>query len=915
MPTPEQLARQDIDRLLEASGWAVQDRDQLNLSVSPGVAVREFQVDAGAADYLLFVAGKAAGVVEAKPAGTTLSGVAEQSGKYTVGLPAFMQAWGTPLPFAYESTGVETLFRDNRDPDARSRRVYTFHRPETLLEWAQQPETFRARLRNLPELTTAGLRTCQVEAVSGLDRSFALGHPRALIQMATGSGKTYAAITAVYRLIKYGRAKRVLFLVDRNNLGKQALREFQQYVPPDSPHKFAELYNVQHLTSNAFDPVAKVCISTIQRVYSMLRGEETLDAGNEERSLFDTNPREEQPREIAYNPALPIETFDVIITDECHRSIYNLWRQVLEYFDAFLIGLTATPSKQTLGFFNQNLVTEYSHERAVADGVNVGYEIYRIRTRLTDQGGHVDAGYYVDKRDRHTRQVRWQQLDDDLDYGPTQLDNDVVALDQIRTVIETFRDRLFIDLFPERTEVPKTLVFAKSDAHAEDIVHIVREVFGKGNEFCRKITYMTQGDTPENLIQAFRNSYHPRIAVTVDMVSTGTDIRPIECLLFMRDVKSRVYYEQMLGRGTRTISDTDLAGVTPGAVRKTHFVVVDAVGVSERAKVETRTLERKRTVSFDKLLEQVALGDRSEDTLSSLAGRLARLDQTLSPDQRREVGTASGGVPLRELVHSLLDAIDPDAQLEHAQQAFDTSEPTTAQLAQTAQQLADQACAPFNAPALRQTLTAIHSLNEQTIDTVSDDEVIEAGYGAQARQQAEDTVHRFRDFIEANKDELTALQLLYSRPYGQRQLTYESVRELADALERPPNGLTTDRLWRAYETLDRSKVRGAGPAKLLTNIISLVRYAIGEADALEPFPLTVEQRFEQWLAQQDRQFTEQQLAWLLMMRDHIAASANITLDDFKLAPFADHGGAMRVYQLFGEELEAIVTQMNEVLAA
>lgn len=914
MPTPEQLARQDIDRLLEASGWAVQDRDRLNLSASLGVAVREFQVDAGAAGYLLFVAGRAAGVVEAKPAGTTLSGVADQSAKYTVGLPAYLPTWGDPLPFAYESTGVETFFRDGRDPDARSRRVYTFHRPEQLQEWAQQPDTLRTRLRHLPELPTAGLRACQAEAVSGLERSFALSHPRALIQMATGSGKTYAAITAVYRLIKYGRAKRVLFLVDRNNLGRQALREFQQYVPPDSPHKFTELYNVQHLTSNAFDPVSKVCISTIQRVYSMLRGE-PFDEGNEERSLFDTNPWEGQPREIAYNPALPIETFDVIITDECHRSIYNLWRQVLEYFDAFLIGLTATPSKQTLGFFNQNLVTEYSHERAVADGVNVGYEIYRIRTRLTDQGGHVDAGYYVDKRDRQTRQVRWEQLDEDLDYVPTQLDNDVVALDQIRTVVGTFHDRLFTDLFPGRTEAPKTLVFAKSDSHAEDIVNIVREVFGKGNEFCRKITYLTTGDTPENLIQAFRNSYHPRIAVTVDMVSTGTDIKPIECLLFMRDVKSRVYYEQMLGRGTRTISDTDLAGVTPGAVHKTHFVVVDAVGVSERAKIETRTLERKRTVSFDKLLEQVALGDRSEDTLSSLAGRLARLDQTLSPAQRHEIEAVSGGAPLRALVHSLLDAIDADVQLAQAQQTFATSEPTPAQLAQTAQQLAAGACAPFNAPELRNTLVAIHSLNEQTIDNVSQDEVLDVGYGEQARQQAEDTVHRFREFIAANKDELTALQLLYSRPYGQRHLTYESVRELAEALERPPNGLTTAKVWHAYETLDRSKVRGAGPAKLLTNIISLVRYALGEADALEPFPLTVEQRFDQWLAQQDRQFTEQQLAWLIMMRDHIAASASLELDDFALAPFADHGGAMRVYQLFGDGLEALVSEMNEVLAA
>jgi len=379
------------------------------------------------------------------------------------------------------------------------------------------------------------------------------------------------AVNLCYRLIKFANAKRILFLVDRNNLGRQTKREFQQFITPDDRRKFTELYNIQHLNSNVIDPVSRVCITTIQRLYSMLKGETEFDETLEEQSIFEMYSYELQPKEISYNPNIPIETFDFIITDECHRSIYNLWRQVLEYFDAFIIGLTATPSKQTIGFFNQNLVSEYNYERAVADGVNVPYEVYRIKTEITEKGSKVEAGYFIDKRDKLTRKVLWEQLDDDIEYSPNQLDRDVVAPNQIRTIIRTFKEKLFTEILPGRKEVPKTLIFAKDDSHAEDIVHIVREEFGRGNDFCKKITYRTTGERPEDLIQSFRNSYNPRIAVTVDMISTGTDIKPIECIIFMRDVKSRIYFEQMKGRGTRTLSSTELNAVTPDAKHKTNF--------------------------------------------------------------------------------------------------------------------------------------------------------------------------------------------------------------------------------------------------------------------------------------------------------------------------------------------------------
>jgi type I restriction enzyme R subunit len=895
---PEEKARQRIDKLLDAAGWSVQDMSRLNLSASLGVAVREFPVESGFADYVLFVDRQAVGVIEAKAVGTTLSGVAEQSEAYITSFPAHIPHVQLPLPFAYESTGIETFFRDEREPSPRSRRVFAFHQPETLREWLSQEDTLRARLQLVPPLNTRGLRDCQTEAIVHLERSFAQAKPRALIQMATGSGKTYAAVSFIYRLIKFANAKRVLFLVDRNNLGRQTLREFQQYVTPDDGRKFTELYNVQHLTSNTLDPVSRVAITTIQRLYSMLRGDPEFDAEIEEHSLFEMAPGEERPKEVVYNAQIPIETFDFIVTDECHRSIYNLWRQVLEYFDAFIIGLTATPSKQTLGFFNRNLVTEYSHERAVADSVNVGYEVYRISTRITEQGSRVEANYYIDKRDKLTRQTRWELLDEDLEYEARQLDRDVVAVDQIRTIIREFKERLLTEIFPGRSEVPKTLVFAKGDSHAEDIVHIVREEFGKGNEFCKKITYRA-GEKPEDLIASFRNSYFPRIAVTVDMISTGTDIKPLECLLFMRGVKSRVYFEQMKGRGTRTILPTDLRAVTPDAAHKTHFVIVDAVGVCEDDKTDSRPLERKRSVAFDKLIWNVAAGVRDEDTLSSLAGRLARLDRQIEPKDRHTIEAVAGGKTLRQLINHLLDAVDPDTQVAKARELFRVEMPAPEQVEQATAELVKAACAPFDDWVLRNTLIEVRQRQEQIIDTVSADTVLVAGFDDQAREKARTIVDTFQHFIEDNKDELTALQIIYSQPYPLRHVTYQQIKELAEAIERPPYHLTQEQLWHAYTQLERARVRGAGPQKLLTNIVSLIRFAIGRTEVLEPFPLTVEARFQLWLAEQreaGRQFTSEQIEWLTRIKDHIATSLRIEMEDFEYTPFHEMGGLARMYQ-------------------
>lgn len=756
----------------------------------------------------------------------------------------------------------------------------------------------------------------QTTAIINLEESLAANRPRSLVQMATGSGKTFTAVSFIYRQLKFANAKRVLFLVDRANLGRQTLKEFQQYSSPYTPYKFTEEYIVNHLQSNRLDTTARVCICTIQRLYSILRGEE-LAPELEEESLFDHESLFREPPPVVYNPAIPLETFDVIVTDECHRSIYNLWRQVLEYFDGFLVGLTATPSKQTFGFFNQNLVMEYPHEQAVADGVNVNYDVYRIRTRITQTGSVVEAGHFVDLRERETRKVRWERLDEDLTYDPNQLDRDVVAVDQIRTVVKTFRDKVLTEIFPGRTWVPKTLIFAKDDSHAEDIVKIVREEFGKGNDFCQKITYRTTGRKPEELIAEFRTSPMPRIAVTVDMIATGTDIKPLEIVFFMRTIKSRSYFEQMKGRGVRVINNDDLLAVTPDAVAKDHFVIVDAVGVCEEDKTDSRPLEKKPAISLGKLLQAVALGNTESEVISSIAGRFARLEKKLDPAGKSEIERLTGGKGLKELTVALIAAIDPERQIAQARAEFGTDDPSVEQVWQAGVKLIRETVKPLCELRLREKILDLYAKADQVIDTVSADEVMEAGFNAEALEKARGLVHSFEQFIVEHKDEITALQILYSRPYRQR-LKYEDIKGLADMIEKPPYLWRIDRLWDAYAALEASKVKGAGTRRLWTDIVSLVRFALHQEPVLEPFEEHVHERFAAWVSKQEasgKSFSDEQRWWLERIRDHVIASLEIGRDDFEFTPFKENGGIGKVYQLFGEELWPMLEELNEVLAA
>ena len=929
--TPEQRAREKIDGQLEACGWVVQDFTSMNIHACPGVAVREFplkwregaEIKSGSADYLLYADGWAIGVIEAKPTGHTLEGVVIQSKRYTEGLDERVPARYRPLPFAYESTGEVTQFTNGLDPDPRSREIFTFHRPEELL---RQQDLGSAQLRRLlqkmPGLPQGKLWPVQHEAIRSLEQSLAHGRPRALVQMATGSGKTFMAVSACHRLIKHAGARRILFLVDRNNLGRQTLNEFQQFRDPASPYTFADEFPVQRLRGNAIEPASKVVITTIQRLYSMLKGDPEYDPANEDDSLFESGrPPGGEPVPVEYTAEIPVETFDFIVIDECHRSIYNVWRQVIEYFDAFLIGLTATPSPHTIGFFNNNVVQDYSHTKAVADGVNVGYDIYRIRTKISEEGGSVQAAPYVPRRDRRTRKKTLAELEDDLTYTATRLDRDVVAPDQIRLVVRTFRDRLFTEIFPGRTEVPKTLVFAKNDSHADDIVKIIKEEFGKGNDFCQKITSKTTGASPEDLLSSFRNSYNPRIAVTVDMIATGTDVKPLECLLFMRNVNSAGYFEQMKGRGVRVIGRDDLQSVTPDAKDKTHFVIVDAVGVCERDKTVSPPLERKPSVSTKKLLQMAAMGMVRADLVSSLASRLARLGRQVDETQAARIAKEAGGESLAGLTGRLLESIDPqlthDATVEkHG--LNDDEDPTPEQLDTVERERMAQALKPFTRPDLRRVIVEVAQSVYQIIDEAAQDVLIDFGHSEAAVESARSKLDDFQRFLEDNRDRIEALRILYSRPY-RAGLRYRHVKELRDALRSPPVALHNPEngLWRLYEALEPERVKGRGGGALV-DLVAIVKHALRPEETLVPVADQVDARYREWLEEKARggiEFTTEQRRWLEAIKDHIASSLAIEREDFEDVPFNRWGGLGGVYRAFGEDLDAVLAELNERLAA
>ncbi len=898
---PEQLARDNIDKLLRNAGWAIQNAKKINWNESLGIAIKEYQTDVGPADYVLFVDRKPVGIVEAKKedVGQNLSTVEEQSSGYANAKLKYLN--NDPLRFVYESTGALTRFTDYQDPKPRAREIFSFHTPKTLLSWSKQDKTLRGRFFDIPELETDGFRPAQIKAIRNLESSFKQNKPRALIQMATGAGKTFTAASFIYRLLKFAKAHRILFLVDTKNLGEQAEQEFMKFVPQDDNRKFTELYNVQRLSSSYIASDAQVCISTIQRLYSILKGEE-LDDKAEEENPNESSWKPKEPLPVVYNEKYGIETFDFIVIDECHRSIYNLWQQVLDYFDSYLVGLTATPDKRTFGFFNENVVSEYTYEESVADGVNVPYDVFVIETEITKNGAKIEAKELIEKREKLSRRKRWERTEEEEIYTANKLDKDVVNPSQIRNIIKAYKENL-PKIFPNRIdengemEVPKTLIFAKTDSHADDIIKIVREEFGEGNDFCKKVTYKIDED-PKSVINRFRNNYNPRIAVTVDMIATGTDIKPLEVLLFMRDVKSTNYFQQMIGRGSRTINDDDLHQVSRMAKVKTHFVVVDAIGATKSKKTDSRPLERKPSAPMKDLLGAVLMGATDEDLFTSLANRLIRLDKQITEEEKEKIVELSAGKSINHIIKDLLNVYDPDV-LETVSQ----------------EELIKEVQTTFNGE-LNDYLENVRRVHEQIIDVVNLDTVLLADWDKDSTDKANEIITEFQAYIEEHKDEITALKIFYNEPHRRRELTSKMVKELLANIKANKPRLAPSIVWEAYRQLEETNPQS--PKSEIIALVSILRRLTGLDSKLTGYDLTIDKNFQKWVFAKQAgslKYTAEQMEWLRMIKEHIATSLHVEIDDLDYTPFDSQGGRGKMWQLFGEEMNNIIDELNEALVA
>ena len=863
--TPEEKARQKIDLWFAEAGWKVINREDYEPTCT-AVAIREGLLKGNLeADYFLFINGKAIGVLEAKreEIDPFSNNVCEQAVLYAKSVPHIYQAYQKPLPFIFTSNGKELFFCDFREQKQSFKQIMAIPTPYELVKQLGISDYFAG----LPSLQKKGLRDCQYEAVTELEKSFRSGQNRALMVLATGAGKTYTACLAAYRLLSYTPMRRVLFLVDRNNLGKQAEGEFGTFRLTENGDAFNTIFTVNRLRSSSIPSDSNVVISTIQRLFSFLKGDTIEDNDNDD----DNEPAEEVV--LPPNPNLPHDYFDLIIIDECHRSIYGNWRKVLEYFDtARLVGLTATPIPETMAFFNNNRIVNYTLEKSIVDGVNVDCRVYRIKTQVTENGGAILEGEKIKEETRYTGDVKTISNKETKTYTNKELNRSVINPAQIKLILSTYRDVVYTELFndPQREAnfdyLPKTLIFALNETHASNIVQIAKEVFGHTDDrFVQKITY-SAGDSNE-LIRQFRNDKDFRIAVTCTLVATGTDVKPLEVLIFMRDVESLPLYIQMKGRGVRTIGDEQLRNVTPNAFSKDCFYLIDAVGVTEHEKtIPTITDElTTKIITLKELLEQITHGYLPDEHLKRLAATLSRIYNKADNSQRTEFIRLAND-DMKELASRIYEAFENNILPPF----ISTKEPNNERKGLVAP-LANHADA-------RRYLLILAAGFVNTL-MPGEDTLISKGFSI---EEAKSTTEAFEDFCKEHSDEIEALRIIYNNE-GE-PITYSMLKDLENKLKMANNHFTSKQLWNSYAILNPNSVRRSSTKEesdALTNIIQLVRFALHQIDRLDSVVSTSKQYFNLWLGQNQREITDKQREVISRIVDYIASNGACTIKEIR----------------------------------
>ena len=835
---PEEKARKKIDMLLKKAGWSIVPRDQYSPGVS-AVAIEEGLLKGNLeADYLLFLEGKAIGVLEAKKESVSLDDiVANQAENYTHKLLPMYQYWENPLPLIYLSNGKELLFKNAKIPGSTYQKLDAMHTPKEMVKLAGINSFFAG----LPTLDPKGLRDCQYEAITNLEASFRNSQRKALIVLATGAGKTFTACLAAYRFLAYTPARRVLFLVDRNNLGKQAEGAFGDFKLTENGEPFSTIYTTERLRSGKISDKTNLVICTIQRLFSVITGQELQDDDDGESSFeSDTQPDVELNGQLL----LPPDFFDLIIVDECHRSIYGRWRKVLEYFkEARIIGLTATPGDETMAFFNNNRVVNYTLEKSIVDEINVDCRVYRIRTSATENGGEIHKGEKYREITTYTGEKRMTRAVEATPYQANDLDRAVINPEQIKLVLESYKNAVYSELYPSRDPniayIPKTLIFAKSDAHADNIIKIIREqVFpGQCPEFAQKITY-SAGDS-NALIKNFRNDKKFRIAVTVTLVATGTDVKPLEVLIFMRDVNSESLYVQMKGRGVRTITDDALRNVTPNADSKDIFYLVDAIGVTEHVKNSQAPEPTDGVnISLEKLLEQITHGYLPDDNLRLLAARLARINSKSTEEQRSEF-TDLAGMEMKEIASNIYEAFENGSL---AAAPFESSNQPN--------ELRKALVQPLALHEKARKFLLILNAGFVKILQPGRDTLISTGFSV---ENAQETITKFEEYVQTHRDEEEALRIIAENT-GE-PITYAMLEDLKKKFLAANSQFSIDNLWHSYKVVNQDTVipfKDATEKEALTNLIQLVRFSLKMIPELRSLTSLAAQRFELWCGQNQR---------------------------------------------------------------
>lgn len=879
---PEEKARIKIDKQLTDAGWDIVARDEyIPFNAS---AVKEALMQGNKeSDYLLFVDDKAIAVVEAKAEDSSLGDiVAQQAEWYSKNPQGWVGLWfPNQIPFVYLANGNKIYFKNMLEPDSEYVELSEMHPPKKILQMLGKKSEFGA----LPRIEKKGLRDCQYDAEVKLEASLKAGRKKALAILATGSGKTYLACLASYRLLNYTPTKRVLFLVDRNNLARQTETEFGLFDRTEKQKPMNELYQINRLTKPE-NIQGDIIISTIQKLFAVLTGqtitEDDEDKEDEKLGLKDVI-KNEPDIVLGEDLKLPPDYFQFIIVDECHRSIYGKWKAVLDYFkDAKVLGLTATPTPEAYAYFNKNIVEEYTYEDSVVDGVNVPARVYRIITDATVHGGTINQGETVTDVNRSGETVDEYKSQQRIDYAPNQLDRSVINPNQIESVLKSYMESIYTDLYPEREEnwnyIPKTLIFAKDDNHATKIVEIAKKVFAEKfpsgkvpDDFVQKITY-SAGDS-NALIRELRTEKDFRIAVTVTLVATGTDVKPLEVVLFMNDVKSEVLYTQMKGRGCRTLNEDKLREITPNADNKNCFYIVDAVGVTESDKHIPQPGKdgepRPKILRLDQLLERLSHGEVSDDNLALLRDYCSTIQKRYEDNPLFE----------RHLNMFISDyGFSPRGLANNINQSLSQN------LLPPYENISDENLARKNLIfCLMSNLSARKKLLEMlrgyyAVTPEKEDEVIYKGF---SKETAKSFIANFEQYLNNNADKIEALRIIYNSE--DTVITYSMLTELQDKLIAENGQFTPYYIWKNYKILDIDgnveEVDTKQNIKALTHLIQLVRYAYRKSNKLVSLIKGYSQRFSLYCGQAQRKLTDDQKEIMKQIADYIIEEGAISIKE------------------------------------